>query len=415
MKQLWIILIAICCSLSLFGQEHNSDTAHPKQSSGPKAVMTDSGRATRSMSGTKGKAPAGVNAGHSGKTDSGKLSTAAALNKQNRLKTDSAGDNQEPGQSRNAPVTQTGNGTSGDTAAPSALSPAEAAARKQQKEAEQLKALKDSIYKANRAVIRERLAKQAAINSANKPDYTLFFPDYFYQNNNNGSDSGALVHIHNYKDRDLLFSAFLVIALLLGLIKVIFPRYFNQVFWFFLHPNDRKNNIADQISGQNIVPSLLLNLFFVLTGGLFLTEILRPGIPGANFWSAWLLFTGLLTGVYLVKFLVILLSGWIFGAPTAATIYNQVVFSINKIIGLLLLPATLLISYGSGQALAHVLTAVLIIISILLIYRYIASFLLIKGKLKVSAFHFILYLCAVEIIPLLLVYKVLLTNIGSFM
>ncbi|QEC71196.1 DUF4271 domain-containing protein [Arachidicoccus ginsenosidivorans] len=414
MKQLWIILIAVGCSLTVYGQQRHSDTTAPKQSTGQKVATKDSGRAGHAVSSqqTKGR---DTSKKQPVKSAVGKLSSDTNTNKTSRLQVDSTRITGQDSLKRKASLgVATKANHSGDSTSPIKLSPEQEAARQKQQDADRLKALKDSIYKAHTDAIRERLAKQAALNPGNQPDYTIFFPDYFYQNSSSTGDTSALVSFHNYKDRDLLFYAFLGIAFLLGLIKVIFPRYFNQVFWFFLHPNDRKNNVSDQIRGQNILPSLLLNLFFVLTGGLFLTEILRPGIPGANFWSSWLLFTGLLTGVYLVKYLVILLSGWVFGAPIAATIYNQVVFSINKIIGLLLLPATLLISYGTDQTLGQVLTAVLVIISILLIYRYIASFLLIKGKLKVSAFHFILYLCAVEIIPLLLVYKVLLTNIGRF-
>lgn len=221
------------------------------------------------------------------------------------------------------------------------------------------------------------------------------------------------VQVHSSQDRDYLFYCFLGIAMLLGLIKMLFPKYFNQIFWFFLHPNDRKKNQSEQISGQNIIPSLLLNLFFAITGGLFLSEIFKPSWPGASFWRNWIIFSCVLITVYLIKFLVIKLSGWLFNSPVAASTYNNVVFSINKVIGLLLLPATILIAYGSDHSTSFAYSFAIILIAILLIYRYIASFLLIKGKLKVNAFHFILYLCAVEIIPLLLVYKVLFNNIGQ--
>jgi hypothetical protein len=42
---------------------------------------------------------------------------------------------------------------------------------------------------------------------------------------------------------------------------------------------------------------------------------------------------------------------------------------------------------------------------ILFLYRYLFSFGIIRSNLKVSALHFFLYLCAVELLPLLLIYK----------
>ncbi|HTN39434.1 MAG TPA: DUF4271 domain-containing protein [Arachidicoccus sp.] len=269
-----------------------------------------------------------------------------------------------------------------------------------------------ALLAAQERALRENMASEALRNTANKFEAALYFPDFLLRNSTVRHSEGTIL-LHFSDNKDSLFYSFLGLALLLGLIKIIFPRYFNQVFWFFLHPSDRKKNVTEQLSGQNVLPSLLLNLFFALTGGLFLAQIIKPNWPGASFWRNWLLFTLMLMAVYLIKFLVIKLSGWIFNSPAAAALYNQVVFSINKVIGLILLPAALLIAFGSQHTLALTFSYTMVIIGILLIYRYIASFLLIKGKLKVTAFHFILYLCAVEIIPLLLVYRVLFTNIGQ--
>jgi hypothetical protein len=41
-------------------------------------------------------------------------------------------------------------------------------------------------------------------------------------------------------------------------------------------------------------------------------------------------------------------------------------------------------------------------------YRFIVSFGPVRKEIKVNGFHFFLYLCAFEIAPLLLIYKLLL-------
>jgi len=411
MKQLWILLISICCTLTVFGQHQNTDSTLPPKSTGPIAGTGDSGRTGNALPAKKRSSSVSAHnrdTGKAAKTPTQTAATDTGIKSVKRPASRSSPDSSSRSARRlGAGIYQGGSSDS--------LTPQQLQARRKALAAQQMNETKDSVYKAHKRRILSGLADAALISDNKHPNYHQYFPDYFYDNASSaGNSSGALVSFHAYHNRDLLFYAFIGITFLLALIKVGFPRYFNQVFWFFLHPNDRKNNVSEQISGQNVLPSLLLNLFFVMTGGLFLAQIIRPNLPGADFWTSWALFSLLLTGVYLVKFLIILLSGWVFGAPAAATIYNQVVFSINKIIGLVLLPATLLISYGTAATTGHVFSTVIVIISILLIYRYIASFLLIKGKLKVSAFHFILYLCAVEIIPLLLVYKVLLTNMGRF-
>lgn len=312
-----------------------------------------------------------------------------------------AGNKSDDSSRGSSPVVHT---TAATAVATTAVHPPDSAARA----ADSLAAL----LAAQERALRKNMAIEALNNTANKFEAGLYFPDFLLRNSSVRHSEGTIL-LHYSDNKDSLFYSFLGLALLLGLIKIIFPRYFNQVFWFFLHPSDRKKNVTEQLSGQNVLPSLLLNLFFALTGGLFLAQIIKPNWPGASFWRNWLLFTLMLMAVYLIKFLVIKLSGWIFNSPAAAALYNQVVFSINKVIGLILLPAALLIAFGSQHTLTLTFSYTMVIIGILLIYRYIASFLLIKGKLKVTAFHFILYLCAVEIIPLLLVYRVLFTNIGQ--
>jgi hypothetical protein len=48
-------------------------------------------------------------------------------------------------------------------------------------------------------------------------------------------------------------------------------------------------------------------------------------------------------------------------------------------------------------------------IGILFAYRFIVSFNPVRKEIKVRGIHFLLYLCAFELAPLLLIYKVLLS------
>jgi hypothetical protein len=54
-------------------------------------------------------------------------------------------------------------------------------------------------------------------------------------------------------------------------------------------------------------------------------------------------------------------------------------------------------------------TASLAMIGIFYFYRIVASFKSLRKEINISGLHFFLYLCAFEIAPLLLIYKVLLT------
>ncbi|HCL82675.1 MAG TPA: hypothetical protein DIC22_01815 [Chitinophagaceae bacterium] len=111
--------------------------------------------------------------------------------------------------------------------------------------------------------------------------------------------------------------------------------------------------------------------------------------------------------LYLMKFAILRITGWIFNIKRAVDTYLFVVFMTNKIIGIFLLPFLVLITF-SGPVLTEIgITLSILMVCLFYIYRFIASFSTLHKEIKISGLHFILYLCAFEMAPLVLIYKVL--------
>jgi hypothetical protein len=165
---------------------------------------------------------------------------------------------------------------------------------------------------------------------------------------------------------------------------------------------------------QEIFPSLLMNILFVLVGGLFIALIAQIyqwlKIP---FWLLTLYCITLLSLIYIFKYLVIQFMGWVFNAREQASTYGFIVFLINKVIALVLLPLLLLLAFSSGSIQQVTLTVAGCAVIILLIFRYIVSLTIIRSTLSVHPLHFFIYLCAVELMPMLILYKVLFSYIGK--
>lgn len=161
---------------------------------------------------------------------------------------------------------------------------------------------------------------------------------------------------------------------------------------------------------QTPLPSLLLNGFFVITGGLYITFLLQHFelSPVNNFWLLFLYSSLGLSAAYFVKFIGLKVSGWLFNITEAAESYTFIVFIVNKMIGILLLPFLVLLAFTLGDVYSVGLSLSVCLVTGLLIYRFILTFSAIRNQVKVNPFHFFLYLCAFEIAPLLLVYKALL-------
>lgn len=147
----------------------------------------------------------------------------------------------------------------------------------------------------------------------------------------------------------------------------------------------------------------------MISGGLygaFLLRFYRFGNPD-DFWIYFLYCTVLLAVLYLLKYLLIRMTGWIFNISRTAETYLFVVFMTNKIIGIFLLPFLVLISF-SGPVISEIaITLSIIMTGMFYVYRFLGAYSILHKEIKISGLHFILYLCAFEIAPLLLIYKVL--------
>ncbi len=165
---------------------------------------------------------------------------------------------------------------------------------------------------------------------------------------------------------------------------------------------------------QTPLPSLLLNVFFIITGGLYITFLVQHFKlnPVNNFWLLFLYCCIGLSAAYFVKFIGLKVSGWLFNMGEAADSYIFIVFIVNKMIGILLLPFLVLLAFTLGDVYSVSLSLSWCLIAGLLAYRFILTYGAIRNQVKVNPFHFFLYLCAFEIAPLLLVYKGLLLFFG---
>ena len=213
--------------------------------------------------------------------------------------------------------------------------------------------------------------------------------------------------------KELLFYLLVFLLIVFAAIKKIFPKYFNDLFRLFFRTTLKQRQIREQLM-QTAIPSLLLNGFFVISGGLYLAFILQHYNlnPVNNFWLLFLYCIIGLSTAYFIKFIGLKISGWLFNMKETADSYIFIVFIVNKMIGILLLPFLILIAFALGEVYYVGITVSFFLVAALVAYRFILTYAAVRNQVKVNLFHFFLYLCAFEIAPLLLVYKGLLLFFG---
>lgn len=216
------------------------------------------------------------------------------------------------------------------------------------------------------------------------------------------------VSVREWQGKEVIFYSIVGLLILFALIKNTFRRYVSDLFSSYFRTTVRQRQVKEQLL-QNPLPSLLFNVFFVLSGALFASLLAENSGVAEDlpFWMLALYGAAVLTIIYIGKFLLLKFFGWVFQLSEATDTYIFVVFSTNKVLGIILLPFTILLAFTDGSLNAAAVTLSFIFIACLFIYRYFLAYISINRNAPLTLFHFLLYLAAVEIVPLLLINKLL--------
>lgn len=226
---------------------------------------------------------------------------------------------------------------------------------------------------------------------------------------NAGGIPVAMVNkIKSPKSPDNLFYIFAVTGIILGFFRFFYIRYFNNLFRVFFNASLRQSQLTDQLL-QAKLPSLLFNIVFVLTGGVYVYLLLRHyhWVSSNNFWLVIFYCCLSLGGIYLIKFISLKFTGWLTGYKEITNTYVFIIFLINKILGILLLPFAVIIAFAMPALSTAAVIISLLFIGLMFLLRFFRSYGLLQHQLKVSRFHFFLYVAGIEIVPVLLIYKAL--------
>ncbi len=216
------------------------------------------------------------------------------------------------------------------------------------------------------------------------------------------------------QDKDFLFYFLCGLVLYFAILKLAFGKYLDNMFTLFFRVTMRQQQIREQLL-QTPLASLLLNLLFAVSAGMYLNLILfyYKLNPAPAFWTSFSYCVALICLLYLGKLLILKTMGWIFNVSNATNTYLFIVFLVNKMIGMFLLPFLFLLAFPHPVLISGMVTLSFILLIALLIYRFIITYRPVRSEINVGPLHFIIYLCAFEIAPLLLIYKVLLNFVES--
>ena len=214
-------------------------------------------------------------------------------------------------------------------------------------------------------------------------------------------------------DKDVLFYAVIGLLFLYGFIIQIAPQYISKLFSQFSQSSIRMMQNREQLL-QNSLASLIMNIGFIMSFSLLATLIIfNAHLLPINFWEGFLYMCLFFLSLYIGKFFCLTIAGYIFNTNELVQTYIFVVFMINKVLGILFIPFIAILAFARPVLHPFATWGSGFLMALLILYRYLFSLTSVRNKLHVSSFHFFLYLCAFEIIPLLILYKLIVQYFGG--
>ncbi len=182
-------------------------------------------------------------------------------------------------------------------------------------------------------------------------------------------------------------------------------KYIENFFHYMFSTRRRENLFEDHtVNETSILAALIANTCIIEGFIIFLAvQLLRPALAAslqASVFPHIATYCGLAAGFYIVQWMVYKLIGYTFTDKVGSKLWLDGFKASQSLLGLLLLPVlVLLMLYPTHGKLLLVIAATLYIVArLIFIYK---GFRIFYGNMT-SIVYFILYLCAVEIVPIVI-------------
>jgi hypothetical protein len=204
-------------------------------------------------------------------------------------------------------------------------------------------------------------------------------------------------------DADMLFVVLVLLTISAGALIALHRNFVLQVFKSIV--SSTHLGILHRSKNTSISSSMYLFYgLFCFSAGVFLYLILDT--LQMNHWEEGflLLFFCVLfvTITYVAKHFLLRFIAWSFEIEKTVSEYLFTIAVFNSALGIVLLPFLVMLAFGPEEMMIYIVYGTLVLFGIMLLWRQVRVMLVSLHKVLPFAFHFFIYLCAVEIAPVLL-------------
>lgn len=194
----------------------------------------------------------------------------------------------------------------------------------------------------------------------------------------------------------------ILLLFLTALLWIFFRPFLTRCYSAVLNDGLMSQLYRRRESGQFSIFLICYSLFFMAGGFLiYLVGQAFDWLPSDQPWRLWLYYSGLLFGLVAIKHLVLRLLGWLFSLRAEIGRYSFLIMLFGITLSMFLVPLNLLISYAPSDYTLFFAKAGLFLVALVYLLRSFRAVLIANKFLGQNLLHFLLYICAVEIAPVL--------------
>lgn len=214
---------------------------------------------------------------------------------------------------------------------------------------------------------------------------------------------------HNTNDKRAYFISLLVVVILISITRLTNPKNFT-IFIQSVFDSQLSQRIWSDSKTNFLSIIIQLSINFILTLSIIIAFYLqsRSELLSLSFYAILWRTVLVLLAAYLIKFIIVWLIGELlnFSSLSQGLITNTI--SLNGFLSLLLLPLSIVYIYNEGTFLGNATFYTLVSIFFIgVIFRNLHMFFMAINALRFPLIYLFVYLCALEILPWLLLFKIL--------
>lgn len=248
--------------------------------------------------------------------------------------------------------------------------------------------------------------------------------ELYYQRWNNQFPSPVLQHSYSAAgeksdeiprkkaSEDWKFYLTFSMLILLAMIRFGYSKEFEELFSVFRNWGPSQQMFRELGTGVSF-GTVLLNFFSMLVIALFVF-LLVNWYGALHIDPQWIMMLGAVGVVALflfARYALLKAASLLLPFRKEITLYNFYEIQMNRMLGVVLFPLLLLITFSPAPVNEYALYASLLVVAACILMRYLKGFNIGINYFGRHLFHFLLYICALEIAPVLIIIR-LLQNLG---